>query len=471
MKYDTSALLRKTEQKLNALKIDELKQLGLLPGAGKYAITLHYPPLNNYPLANSKDLLDGLALSAKDPLGLYLNIPFCINRCHFCHYVVTTTDSTEVKDRYLNALEKELRLYREHMGIDSISAEYILVGGGTPTHLSVGQLQAFLEAIYENIDLTSCQQFTFDVDPTTLLEKEGLQRLRLLKGHGVDRLTIGVQSLDDRILAVMNRAHNARDVFMAIDQARRAGFENLCADLIYGYPGQGMKQWIDTVEGVIATGIEEIEMYQLNIVSYASGESILSRGSIDSPIDDNLIYQMRQAAVLLLEESGYHQNIGRGFSKNPDHCSYYLRNMYSELHNTAGFGLTSFSCYEDRFMRNARTFKEYYALLDQNKLPMTEGKILSKDERLRKEIILPLKRSKVDKNLYLKRTGQPVEYLFKDKLEKLVKHGLLEEDQQSLALTERGNFFADQVCQQFFDKDFLPFPETDYMQGELIPYG
>ncbi|MGA7076099.1 MAG: radical SAM protein, partial [Halobacteriota archaeon] len=181
-------------------RVDEIGRLqaaGLICLDGDFVPSVHYPPITQYSPTTEDELFAGYTLPRDGFLDVYVHFPFCEQRCTFCHYPGKLGQQTEEKNRYLAALEKEMDIYMRRLGIDKIKARSILIGGGTATFLAPEQLKRFLQFFCKRVDLTQCRQFNYDVDPGTLVGQSGLERLRIMKDSGVNRLTIGVQSLDD----------------------------------------------------------------------------------------------------------------------------------------------------------------------------------------------------------------------------------------------------------------------------------
>jgi oxygen-independent coproporphyrinogen-3 oxidase len=270
----------------------------------------------------------------------------------------------------------------------------------------------------------------------------------------------------------MNRPHNAQEALSAIRQAKESGFK-VNIEFIFGYPGQTLETWAETMEKAASLGVEEIQNYRLKIIPYGDHNGFILKearqDSKDLPgIEETLI--MKKLAILILSRHGYHENLIRVFSKSEEDFSHYANDQCCNLFDQIGFGLTAFSSLRDRFSLNTQDFKEYYSLISQDKLPLNRGLARNKDDQLRWAIILPLKNRKVYKGYYQRITGVSLNEVFRKKIEKLKKFNLLYEDNKVLAPTERGRFFADEVCQEFFNPYYMPFPKTAYANGKLYPY-
>jgi oxygen-independent coproporphyrinogen-3 oxidase len=449
-----------------------LQRAGLVCSSGDFFPSVHYPPITMIPPVDERELFRGYAAPADGLFDVYAHFPFCAARCLFCHYPALYGDQRDEKDRYLAAIERELDLHLRRLGVERLAARSILVGGGTPTALSPRQLERFLTSFVARLDLSRCEQFSYDVDPSTLLGDDGLERLRLLRDHGVGRLTIGVQSLDDATLRLMNRTHGAREALQSIENARGAGFQ-LNLDFIFGHPGDTLDSWSRTVDRAAALGVEEIQLYRLKIQPYGDLQGAIARyrqaGPEGVPAAEDAI-RMKEAAIDLLGRHGYRENLRRVFTRERGHYSRYAHDQCCELYDQLGVGLTAFSSLRDRFALNTQRFDEYYARIAEGRLPVNRGLVRSEEQQLRWAIALPLKNRSVRKRRFRERTGVGLEEVFRAKIAALAEFGLVVEDQRELALTPLGAFFADEVATSFNHPDHLPFPRAAYREGPLNPF-
>lgn len=468
-------LIKCAQEKVRELNVGKLQKAGFLPLDGQYFPSILYPPQTMYPPMEEKEFFGGCYDRPANPLVVYAHIPFCINRCTFCHFMIKTEASSQEKDRYLDVLEKEMDLYVNRLGLKTIPAQAVNVGGGTPTCLTLHQLNRFLHSFTQRVDLSSCKQFAYDVDPTTLLGLQGLERLKILKSYGVDRITIGAQSFDDEMLKKMNRAHTGKDVLKAIQQARQSGFESICIDLIYGYPGQTLEKWVETMETAISLGLESFQLYRLRIIPAALMPGLIKKHFARNPNDFpslEEIFIMKELGFLISSQNGYSdKDCTRVFTKKYKDIPIYHKDRCSNYFDVAGFGVSSISSLRSRVGINSCNFKEYSSLVSQGKIPIKQGKVITRDDEIRRNLVGPLKSSsEVNKESYQKKVGVVLNEVFKKKIERLKDFDLLYEDKGKLMLTRGGHFFADEVCIQFYHPDFIPFPRASYANGILNPY-
>ncbi len=455
---------------------ERLRELGLIASSGDFFPSVHYPPITMYPEAEEEELLGDYVLPADGLFDVYLHLPFCEQRCMFCHYPVKFGqfgDSTHAEtEKYLAALEQEMDLFRKRLGIPMFQARSILVGGGTPTLLTPAQLDRMLTSFKQRVDCSRVTQFNFDVDPGTLTDQHGRERLEILRAHGVDRLTIGVQSLDDEILRKMHRPHDVKTALAAIEACREYGFQ-LNIEFIFGYPGQTLEAWARMIEDAARLGVDEIQLYRLKIEAYGDAQGPIQKIATlrpeQLPAFEEAI-RMKQAAIDILGAHGYKENLRRVFSKEPEKYSHYAHNQCCQLYDQVGFGLTAFSSLRDRFLLNTQSFDDYYRRIAAGRLPVNRGLKRSQEEQLRWAVVLPLKNRDVDKAQYQALTGVRFEEAFPDLWDQLQAQGLVEDKGGFAGLTARGAFFADEVCHQFHAQPFIPFEKDEYAKGPLNPY-
>ncbi len=274
-------------------QLRELQNLGLICDDGDFVPSVHYPPITEYPPMTEGEFYDSYTLPEDGLLDIYVHFPFCERHCLFCHYPGKIGDQKEEKARYLNHLKKEIEIFLQRFGIDKIKPRSILIGGGTPTYLEPQMLEDFLSFFTERVDLSRCTQFNYDVDPGTLVGEKGIERLKIMKKYGVSRLTIGVQSLDDSVLRIMNRPHDSKTAVESIINTKEHGFD-LNIEFIYGHPGETFENWAAVMEQAVTLPVDEIQLYRLKVLAYGDrqGAIIGKRQEIVSFEDTMLMKQM-----------------------------------------------------------------------------------------------------------------------------------------------------------------------------------
>lgn len=464
-------LLAKAQPRLEDFK--RFQKAGMIPLHGDFfASGVHYPPITMYSPITQEEMFQDYTLPEDGLIDVYVHIPFCIKRCIFCHYPSLYHASNPKKDMYLDALEKEMDISMEYLNIDKINARSILIGGGTPTDLTPSQLKRFLDFFSKRVSLDKCKQYNYDVDPATLIGPDGIERLKIMRDYGVDRLTIGVQSLNDNILKRMNRAHNVRETIESVENSKKFDYQ-INIEFIFGHPGQTIENWVEVMEKALEFDVPEIQFYRLKVEPYGDQEGVIKKyrqyHPDELPKPEEAII-MKQIAIDLLAEHGYTENLRRVFTKKKSYISLYAFNQCCQLLDEIGFGLTAFSSLRDRFVLNTQYFDEYYKSIENGRIPLNRGIVRNREQQMRWSVILPLKNYSVRKKLFQKINGISTDYVFQDKFAILKEYGLITENEHMIELTKLGAFFADEVVQQFHEKEYIPFPETDYAEGPLNPY-
>ena len=449
-----------------------LRALGLLPSNDMFVPVVMYPPLTSFARVDGERFV--AVVRWRDPAHtvLYVHLPQCATRCTFCHWVTTLSNSPADIDAYLDALIGEMDLWVRRLGRRTFAPRSALIGGGTPTILSPAQLRRLLEALAQRFDMSRCAQISCEAEPATLLGKEGAERLRVLKDMGVHRLSMGVQSFDDAVLKRMARPHDAREAREAIAAISRAGFST-AIDLIYGYPGGTLESWGRTLEADLESEIDMYQLYRLRI--YPHGDDV-------APIKKR--YEKSMEVLPSLEETyvmkalGREMALRRGFSeplrdffaRGPEHVSLYQRDQLSDLDETLALGLSARGVIDGRYTVNRKALPDYYRDVSEGRLPIERGMTLSQDDRRRRLVAGPLKNGGASKARFRKEAGCELEQVFGPVVATLEEHGLVEQDAETLRLTARGAWFADETAMQFYHPSALMFPASQFADGPLSPY-
>lgn len=470
----TKELIKIAQEKVNFFNPEQLRKVGFIPKEGLYFPAIYYPPITMYPKSNEEELFRGFNYNIKYPLSVYIHIPFCPSKCLYCHWVINTGCSEIQMDCYLGRLGKEMDIYKIRFGGRAIYPKSVLIGGGTPSMFSPAQTERLFNAFESKFDLSDCSQITSEVEPSSLLGEHGMEKLKIMKSHGVSRISLGVQALDDGILKEMGRSHTSLEAIKAIEQIRLTGFESISIDLIYGYPGCTLEKWAQTLKTAFSLDIDTCQIYRLRIIPHGDKVGIIKNKFDKSPQvfpDWKEVYIMKELGILIANQSGFKETSRRVFSKGPQHNSDYLKDHCDRLYDVLGIGISAWSNIQGHLSLNTgESLEKYYSYIKRGRLPIDRGKIRTADDTRRWALVLPLKHHGVSKIKYKNITGVGVNEAFGEKINKLKSFSLLEENDKVLMLTEKGRFFADEVCIQFYHPDYLPFPKLAYAEGELNPY-
>lgn len=449
------------------------QELGLIPVHGDFSPAgVHYPPITNYLPITQEEAYRDYKETNPSEFDVYVHIPFCHKRCLFCHYPSHYNCGDSEKDTYLDALEKEMQNWLAFRGIERIKSRSVLMGGGTPTDLSPEQLKRFLTFFTKYVDISHCPQFNYDVDPSTLVGDKGLERLKIIKDFNGDRLTIGIQSLNDEVLRKMNRSHNSAIAKESIENCLKMGFK-VNIEFIYGHPGETLDNWIDVIDEACNLGVDEIQLYRLKIEPYGDQEGTIKKFASYRPdelisVEDTI--RMKEISNLILADYGYSENLRRVFTKDKRNLSIYAYNQCCRLRDQVGFGISAFSSLNDRFLINTPSFEEYYQRIASGQLGVNRALLRNPLQQILWSIILPLKNYYIDKNLFKKINGVDLSTVFQDKFNLLKQYGLVTESENRMELTPTGAFYSDELVHIFYENKHQSFPPEDFNPGVLNPY-
>ncbi|MFC4778554.1 radical SAM family heme chaperone HemW [Paenibacillus sp. GCM10023252] len=255
------------------------------------------------------------------PRALYIHIPFCTNKCHYCDFNSFVLKGQPVDD-YLDALEEEMKRTVESMPPDIIHT--VFVGGGTPTVLTPPQMTRFLASVQRYFPLAVDVEFTMEANPGTT----DLEKLQAMKAGGVNRLSFGVQSFNNELLERIGRIHNVEDVYRSLDNARTAGFSNLSIDLMFNLPGQTLEMLAESVEKALALGLPHYSLYSLKVEENTLFHTLYERNELVLPPEEEEL-DMFLLLIERLKGAGYSHYEISNFAKpgyESKHNSTYWRN-------------------------------------------------------------------------------------------------------------------------------------------------
>ena len=242
----------------------------------------------------------------KEPLGIYVHVPFCRSRCAYCNFCSQTSRDDKLIDGYLDAVcdhIKEAGALAPNYKVDTI-----YFGGGTPSFLGADALATIMTAIRRSFDVDQNAEITFEANPDSVTDS----LLKRLRAEGFNRVSLGIQSDDDTMLEQLGRPHTYAQAVTAYQKIRKAGFRNVSVDLIYGLPGQNLRQWLETLEHVLELMPEHISLYGLEVHEDTPMEKFERMGMIP---DEDKFSEMYVSAVKFLENRGFRQYEISNFSR------------------------------------------------------------------------------------------------------------------------------------------------------------
>lgn len=373
--------------------------------------------------------------------GLYLHIPFCSQRCVYCDFYFTTTRKSHAS--FVQALRTELEYYTSEYG-EREPVETIYFGGGTPSLLSLEDLNLILDTIHRHYDTSEVKETTFELNPEDV-DIEYLRGIRLL---GVDRLSIGIQSFFADDLAFMNRSHSAEQADAIIPMARQAGFENFTVDLIFGLPDQPMEYWGANVQKAVRLGAPHLSTYGLTIEERTPLFRQVERGLV-TPAPEADFEDRYQFTMGYLRDQGYEHYEISSFAR-PGFRSQHNQSYWNHA-NYLGFGPSAHSFWWKGLpahrWSNERNLRRYEALLGAHRVPLDIKEPLSLDTLADEYIMLRLRTADgIDLERLQERYGVDLLYEKPDELALLEAEGYIEPVRGgAVRLTDRGKILCDTI--------------------------
>ena len=376
-------------------------------------------------------------------LGLYIHIPFCNAKCPYCSFFSIVTENELIKRSYLDALKKEIEIYRQKYPETVIRSIYL--GGGTPTTLSARLIVEILENCYKNFKIDKDIEITIESNPATF----DFKKAGIIFQAGVNRLSIGAQSFSNKLLKNIGRIHDKKEIINSYHIARAIGFKNINIDLMFGLPGQTIRQFNKTLEEIVQLHPEHISLYGLSIEPGTPFEKLFEKGIIKIPSDD-ISYAMYQKAIDFFNHYGYEQYEISNFALPGKVC--FHNRMYWKNQPYLGLGTSSSSYIKKIRFKNYSDLNQYIYLLENNILPIESKEILPLKEEMAETVILHLRMmvglAKID---FIKRFKVPIESLFAEQLQRLKEQGLLDENESHYFLTRKGISLSNIVFMEFLD--------------------
>jgi oxygen-independent coproporphyrinogen-3 oxidase len=370
------------------------------------------------------------------PVGLYIHIPFCWQRCHFCAFYLEI-GRPERMDAFRSALTREIELYRLQNLLSGRPLQSIYLGGGTPTALPAPRLVSLLELIRTTWPTEPDLEVTVEAHPATVTGED----LRLLAGSGFNRISFGAESMQDEDFAPIGRPGSVEDTERAVADARSAGFTNINLDLMYGLPGQTVQSWRETVAALLALNPSHISCYALTIEEGTKLAHQTSRNPALKP-DDGLLTEMETAAELLLTEAGFIRYEISNYARPGAACRH--NQLYWTGADYLGLGPSAQSYVDGVRFGNVADLTTYVDMLGRRALPLAERAVLTSSEQQRDALVFGLR---LIRGVPLDVVDSPEQ---RDRVRQLVARGLLESDSDRVRLTPIGQRYADSVAEELF---------------------
>ena len=371
----------------------------------------------------------------KKPTSAYVHIPFCTQICYYCDFSKVFIKNQPV-DSYLDHLLQEFHSY------DIQKLRTLYIGGGTPTALSAPQLEVLLDGLTKNLDLSVLEELTIEANPGDLDE----DKIAVLKNSAVNRVSLGVQTFDDKMLKKIGRSHLEKDIYENIDRLKLAGFDNISIDLIYALPGQTMDQVKDNVAKAIALDIPHMSLYSLILENHTVFMNRMRRGKLPLPKEE-VEAEMFEYIIAELELAGFEHYEISNFSKPGFESRHNL--MYWDNAEYYGIGAGASGYVNGVRYKNHGPIRHYLKAVEEGNARINE-ELLSLREQMEEEMFLGLrKKTGVSKARFEEKFGTSFENLYGQVVRDLCHQGLLQVEGQQIRMTKKGLFLGDTVAERF----------------------
>jgi oxygen-independent coproporphyrinogen III oxidase len=375
-------------------------------------------------------------MTHSNDIGLYIHIPFCRRRCHFCAFYLELAHSDRLA-LFQAALVQEITLYAQQEILKGRALQSIYFGGGTPTSLPADQLATLLKLIQATWPTSTRTEVTVEAHPSTVTVED----LTVLVAAGFNRISFGAESMNDEDFPSIGRFGRVQDTETAVEAARAAGFSNINLDLMYGLPGQSLKDWTTTLDSLLTLEPSHISCYALTIEQGTRLAQDITRNLVLPP-DETLQIEMASTAEHLLAGAGFSRYEISNYAKPECPCRHNV--LYWTGGEYLGLGPSAQSYVDGARFGNVADLAAYAEILNDSRPPTTDRTILSISERQRDALVFGLR---LLHGVPLK-TIQAAER--DHQIDELVAKGLLDADHHRVRLTRLGRQYADTVAEELF---------------------
>ena len=419
---------------------------------GSYFVAT-YPPFSVWSTdAVERDAKPALAAPpATDvPLGLYVHIPFCRKRCHFCYFRVYTDKNAQEVGHYLDVLAREWELYGELPSIAGRDLNFVYFGGGTPSFLSTQQLDGLVKRLTAVAPWNKAEEITFECEPGTLTEA----KLATIRRLGVTRLSLGVESFDDHILEINGRAHRSPEIGQAYRYARALDFPQINIDLIAGMLGETDANWRASVQKTLDLEPDSITIYQMELPFNTTISRDLLKGTArfgDPVAAWATKRRWVEEAFASFEDAGYHVRSAYTVVKDPTRKRFVYTDRLWQGADMAGLGVASFGHVNGVHLQNLDTWESYSAAIERGEIPLNRAYRPTHEERMIRELVLQFKFGAVRPAYFSGKYGVNILRRFEAEFASLAAAGDLKAcGEEIVSLSRQGLLRVDALLPRFF---------------------
>jgi len=377
----------------------------------------------------------------KQPLGLYIHIPYCIHKCGYCDFNSHPIKHDEM-DHYIDALVAEMQHYAKIYSNTNI-IKTIFLGGGTPTTLTVYRLERILKECVKEFKVSPDAEITIEANPATI----DIGQMKSIRQTGYNRISIGVQSFDKTELKLLDRAHGPEEVHSTVDCARKAGFDNLSLDLMFAVPNQSLSSWERNLDKALEKNPEHLSTYNLTIEQGTALSKLQSNGKLIMPEDGHQL-ELYKKTIERLTKKGFHHYEISNFARKEKECKHNI--TYWKNTNTLGLGAGASSYINGTRFKNINLPAHYIRQVKEGKTAVEHSETLEPRQAMGETIMLGLRLLQgISIHQFERRFQVSFINLFKNIIHSLKEKELILIEDDCLRLSPKGLFLADSVILEF----------------------
>ncbi len=392
----------------------------------------NYPNFQHWKKATAEEIL------TNKPLNIYVHIPFCAQQCAYCYYRTLTGSRKSEIDRYINALCREIEIAAQRFNLKERSVISVYFGGGTPTLISGDNLSKIIETLHNNLNIVDNYEFTVEGEPVTLIQKKA----EILKQIGVNRISLGVQSLCDDIIKLSNRQDTEKKVVKAIEIAKSTGaIVNI--DLMSGLAGETQETWAYTIKRALDIDVESITVYKTELYANTQYFKDVRNNKLELPSDEQELEFMRYA----MEQFGQAQYLPWCF------FTFTRNGQYKHVHAPSiwqgddffPFGTSAFGRLDRWLFQNTNEVEKYISLVEAGDSPIRRGHHLTSLDEMVRDVVLEMKLISLDLKKFQRKYGFKLDSFCGSTMKQLESDGFISFSEDEIKLTSKGILHGDYV--------------------------
>ncbi|HSQ89128.1 radical SAM family heme chaperone HemW [Romboutsia sp.] len=380
-------------------------------------------------------------------LGLYVHIPFCMSKCNYCDFNSYKIDQN-LKQRYISDLKKEINLYKEELKINNTEEQEItsvFLGGGTPSILTSEEIKNIFESIKENFKIRQDAEITIECNPGTLTR----EKLMTMRDVGINRLSIGLQAVQDHHLKAIGRIHTYDEFEKNYKEALEIGFKNINIDLMYALPNQKFEEWKESLQKIVELNPSHISAYSLILEEGTKLYDMYGNNEFDM-IDEDTDIQMYNYTINYLKENGYNQYEISNYAKEGLECKHNI--LYWKCNHYIGLGAGASGYLNNYRYNNVELLQNYHEKLNKNEKPIENIEKLSIEDRIQEKIFMGLRMNEGIKfEDFKKQFNIDFEEKYSKQIKDLKEKELINESIAGFSLTQRGREISNSIFIEFIN--------------------